>query len=270
MKPGIHDGIPEPQYHADPALSQSQLKVLLDCPARFAWARTQPPKTSDAFDIGTAVHAKVLGVGAPTVVVDAADWRTNAAKAARDEARAAGLVPLLRADAARVDAMAEAVLAHEGARVVLETEGAVEQSMWWTREVDGMSVPMRGRVDKATAYADGWPVLVDLKTSASASPRRFASSVWDFGYHIQRAAYVDGWTRLTQSADGIVPDFLIVVVEKDPPHLPAVYQLDDIATQRGEERYAAALSLFVDCTREDHWPGYADDIVTLPSPRWAS
>ena len=269
-KHGIYGDVPELEYHADPALSQSQLKVLLDCPARFAYERTQPPKTSDAFDLGHAVHAKVLGVGLDVVVVDAKDWRTKAAQEAKAKAHAAGKVPLLASDAARVDAMAEAALKHPGARVVLEAECAVEQSMWWTREVDDLTLNLRGRVDKAAVYADGFPVLVDLKTAVSASPRRFGSAVWDYGYYIQRAVYCDGWSRLAGDLQGIVPDFLIVVVEKDPPHLAAVYRLDDAAVDAGERRYQDALDLYANCTAANHWPGYGDDIETLPSPRWAA
>ena len=59
-------------------------------------------------------------------------------------------------------------------------------------------------------------------------------------------------------------------VEKDPPHLTAVYTLDDIAAHAGRRDYRAALDTFVRCTETGEWPGYSTDIETLPSPRWAS
>lgn len=262
MKPGIHADVPESQYHADPALSQSQLKVLLDCPARFAWERTQPPRTSDAFDLGSAVHAMVLGVGASFVALDFDSWRTKAAQAERDAVREEGKVPLLVADAQRVATMTEAVLAHPGARPLFEAEGGVELSMWWQRD----GVDLRGRVDKATEWGDGTPLLVDLKTSASAAPHRFAKSVYDFGYTVQDAVYRDGWERVT----GARPDFLFVVVEKEPPHFVAVYRLDATAQSAGERDYLHALSLYRQCVEADAWPAYGDDITELPSPRWAA
>ena len=103
--PGIYAGIDETVYHADSdlapelgrSLSQSGAKTLLASPARFAWERDhgRPPK--DAYDLGTLVHALVLRSRDDRIrVVDARDWKTKRAQEARDEARAGGMVPVLR------------------------------------------------------------------------------------------------------------------------------------------------------------------------------
>ena len=101
-------------YHAHPALSQSGAKLLLDCPARFRWEMDNRTER-DAFDIGHAVHAKVLGEGAPIAVIPATG-RTKAEQTAHREAkeaaRAEGKTPVTAEQAAEVDAMAEAVLVH--------------------------------------------------------------------------------------------------------------------------------------------------------------
>ena len=59
------------------------------------------------FDLGTAVHAVLLEGRADLIVsVDAADWRTNAAKAQREDARKEGKLALLAHHADRVLEMA--------------------------------------------------------------------------------------------------------------------------------------------------------------------
>ena len=58
------------------------------------------------FDIGTAAHSLFVGAGEETVVIDAPDYRTKAAKEARDRAHSYGATPVLAKDYARVVEMA--------------------------------------------------------------------------------------------------------------------------------------------------------------------
>ena len=64
---GVYPGIPESVYHADPveasSISSTEAKLILDCPAVLKWRRDHPAKPRPAFDVGSAVHAKVLGTG---------------------------------------------------------------------------------------------------------------------------------------------------------------------------------------------------------------
>lgn len=262
MEPGIYDGIDEMLYHADPALSHSGMKTLLDCPARYDWQRRHPRPDKKEFDLGHAAHAKLLGVGLDVVEVQADDWRTKAAKDQAAEARAAGAVPMLTKEIARVDAMVEAVLAHEGARAILDAADAVEQSMWWTCE---LGVQIRGRVDLVASYADGTPCLVDLKTTTDASPIEWPKTVVKYRYDLQRAVYTDGWRTIT----GESPDFALIVVEKEPPHLTALYRLDLDFLDRGNRLYEQAVRTWIDCTETGQWPGYGTDFVELSPPGWA-
>jgi len=259
---GLVPDFPEPEYHADPALSQSSAKVLLDCPARYKWQLDHPRKDTAAFDVGHAAHAKVLGVGANGSV------STTAAKAFIAEARAAGQVPLKSDVAASVDAMAEAVLTHPMARLILEREGDAEQSAWWTDHADdGTPVACRARFDKVTTTVAGLPALVDLKTtgkSAAASP--FARSVVDFGYDLQDDWYSTGFELIT----GQRPSFVFIVVEKEAPHLVGVHTLDVTFKERGARLRRDALNLYAACVAADSWPAHGDDINVLTPPRWAS
>lgn len=262
---GIYEDVPELEYHADSAFSQSQAKVLLRSPAKYLHSLTNPQPPKREFDFGHAAHARILGVGLDVVTIDAPDWRTKAAKDAADEARAAGKVPLLAHEVAKVDAMALALEDHPEARRILTHPGRAEVSMWWHDERTG--VACRGRVDYLAETPAGL-VNVDYKTTTDASPAGFSRKAADFGYHVQASAYEDGLAHLTGDR---VPCVLIAQ-EKDAPYLVGVHRFSDYDLDRGLDRWRDALDLLVRCRAEDHWPRWAgadSDINELALPAWA-
>ena len=84
LPPGVYDELPAEHYHADPALSASGMKLMLDpgCPALYRYQRDHPPKPKDTFDFGHAFHRLMLGDGARLRVLDYDNWLTKDAKAA--------------------------------------------------------------------------------------------------------------------------------------------------------------------------------------------
>lgn len=268
MKPGILPDVPEVEYHADPAFSQSQAKTLLTCPALYHWQLTHPAPRKREFDFGHAAHKKVLGVGLDVEVVPAdllssdGGVRSNPAKAWVAERETAGILVVKPDVIETVDAMAAAIESHDAARRILACEGEAEQSMWWTDERTG--VECRGRVDFLAATAGGL-INVDYKTTTDASPKGFAKSAGNFGYHVQAAAYGDGLRHLTGED---VPTILIAQ-EKTPPYLVAVYQVSAYDVSTGLTRWREALDTLVDCRARDEWPAYSPDITTLYLPSWA-
>jgi len=261
IAPGIYPDLPEADYHGDRnSLSASGMKKLLDAPAKF-WHSLDNTEHKYVFDFGTAAHRKVLGVGAEIVTVDADDWRSKAAREARDEARADGKVALLAKDAAVVDAMALALESHRLA-AHLFTDGQAELSMFWHDEA--WNVTRRARFD--WLRQDG--IAVDFKTTANGNPNRLPAACHDFGYHIQEAQYRD----VAAGLDAEVSDFVFVFQEKTAPYLVTVARLDPSFVSLGRTRCAEALERFRDCRNSGLWPGYTDDLtdLTISAPRWAS
>lgn len=267
---GLRPGIDETEYHADPALSQSGAKLLLESPARYRWQRDAGEQKRDVFDFGHAAHGKVLGEGRELVIIDADDWRSKAAREAKDAAHAEGKTPLLRKDAAKVDAMAAKIEEHPGASAILRREGVAESSMWWTETVGegwaAFEVPCRGRIDWLTTTADGRPCIVDYKSTADASPDGFAKSAANFRYDMQEHAYRRG----LQANTGDDAAFVFIAQEKEPPFLVGLYVLDADFRIRGEQAWQRALEIYARCASTDTWPGYAPDITELTMPRWAN
>lgn len=251
--------LPEAEYHADrDTLSVSGAKVLLKAPALFRWQQDHPVH-KDVFDVGSAAHKLVLGVGDPIHPISADSWRSKAAQEERDAARAAGEIPLLVADHERVLAMAEALSDHETAMSLL-SGGSPEVSAYATDPHTG--VAMRCRFDYlAEAHA------VDYKSTRDASPEGFARAVANFGYDMQ-----DAWYQLI--ADQIshpLEAFCFIAQEKEPPYLVEVYELDSAFRRRGFDRGVRAREIYAECCETDDWSrGYTGmPYSTLYAPRWA-
>lgn len=253
-------------YHSDPALSSSGARKLLapSCPALYRYERENPPAKT-TFDFGRAAHAAVLGVGGPICIVDAEDWRTKAAREARDEAHAAGQTPLLTADYEKVKAMAAALREHPRAAALLDPEsGRAEVSAFWHDERFG--IDRRARFDwLPDAVTDGVMVMPDYKSTASAEPRKFARSIFDYGYDVQAVFYADA-VRAAGLAE--VVRFVFIAQEKTAPYLTAVYELDDIALAVGRARVDEACATFAECTVSGRWPGYPEEIEYVTAPTW--
>jgi len=266
-EPIIVPDLDEQTYHAHPALSSTGARTLLRVAAKFDWDRTHPVH-KDVFDLGSAVHTMVLGTGWPVDVHDFDNWQTKAARAAKAESRANGRVPLLRKDFEVVEAMAFSVLNDRRARRIFESDGLVEASMF--AEDPATGVPMRARPDFMTPIR-----MVDLKTANDASDDGFARSAADYGYATQEWFYRRVRRIITGEPD---VDFLFVVVEKQPPYLVNVIELDAEFAQIGRSQVERALRTYAECVErygDGPWPGYGnpdepDEPNLIGPPGWLS
>ena len=279
-EPQLVGDMDEDWYHSDPvpealggSLSQSGAKKLLapGCPAIFDWERRHPsPPTSD-MEMGTIVHAMLLGTPQPASVHDFRDWTTKAAKEARAAARDAGKIPVLLHKYAELEAIAQAVLDDDECAGLL-AEGDSEVSVFWQDPEFGTWC--RGRIDRLTWF-DGQPAIVDLKTTSDSSPESFAKSIDKFGYYLQDAWYRDGLAQLL-GCDWQDVEFVFVTVPTDPPYLPMAYRLEALDVPDpwhdvllGRQRNRMAREIYRDCTQAGVWPKWSRDITPLSLPGYA-
>ena len=254
---GIHD-IPAAVYHADPcpepSLSSSIAKLLCLSSARHAWyahPRLNPaarPEEEERFDIGTAAHALLLEGEAAVEIIDAKDWRTNAAKDARDAARAAGKIPLLTNVWADVQAMVASARGqlerHLDGGDEMFAYGQPERTLIW--QEDG-NVWCRARLDWLRHAA-----IDDYKTSASANPDAWSLTLFSMGFDIQAAWYLRGLKAVT----GAEATFRFAVQETYPPYALSVVGLGPDALMLAEKKCLYALETWRECLRTGEWPGY--------------
>ena len=253
--PGIYEGVSNSAYHADPALGSTSLKTLATkTPAHYKYDQ-EHPKTSDAFDLGTAAHSLILeGDESGVKVIDVDDKRGAKWTVPADEARKAGKIPLVSKEWAQVKAMRDAVMAHPVARFLFANHLA-EQSVFW--EEDGLTLKCR---------PDAWKpgTLIDLKTARDANPTTFGKTAHEYGYHQSAAHYIDG----VKAATGEELPFHFVLVEKTEPYLVSVVELDVEAVNLGRQLNDRAKRIYRECVESGNWPGYPNG-QTAYLPAWA-
>lgn len=267
---GVIYDMPDHEYHSRPELSSTGARLLLPefngSPAKFRYRQGHEINTA-AFDLGKAVHAQVLGVGAQAVaypddvLASNGAASTKAAKEWADSIRAEGKIPMKAAELRPVWGMAEAVLAHPTARALFEIPGRREVSVFNT--VD--DVPSRARFDVLTDETPQGVFGIDLKTSARpADADSFTREVVQYGYHLQQE-----WYRDVYRPHGEI-EFVFVVVEATAPYLVAVHRLDIVYTEMGRTLSKVARGIYKECVESGVWPGHPEDVQTISPPVWAA
>lgn len=273
-EPGVYE-LDDATYHQDPvpggSLSSSGARLLLppNAPALYKH-RIANPVTKAAYDFGHVAHRLLLGKGAEFEVIDADNWRTNAAKEAATAAREAGKTPILTKDFEQALAMANAVR-NDPLAGPLFRHGEAEQSLFWRDRRTG--IWLRARLDWLTRSTKGQVLVVDFKTCEHADNEAIRKSVADYGYHQQDPWYLDGVNSLDLNA-GTRAAFLFVFVEKKPPHLVNVVELHPVTRGWGRTLNNEAIDLWIACREHNDWPGYGrdpgepHDINMLELPVW--
>lgn len=263
--PEVIDDLPDIAYHSDrTSLSSSGARLLLppSTPEKFRYAMDHPRPPKREYDFGHVAHRLILGAGSEIAIVDADSWRTNAAKAQADEARAANKVPVLAHVYTEAEAMAARVTEHPVAGSLL-AEGRAEASVYATDPMTGTR--LRARPDWMTNLRSGRLALVDYKTTTNAAPTVFAKSVGSYGYDMQ----ADWYRRVCALASlGDDSAWLFIAQEKTAPYAVSVNELtgDDIRNAGLLNR--RAIDTFARCTDTNHWPGW-DSINLIDLPKWA-
>jgi hypothetical protein len=251
-------------YHADqvadgPTLSASIAKILVNQTPAHAYAahpKLNPvpvkPETKHEWDIGTAAHTLLLeGYDIAYIVEGYDNWKTNAAKDERDEARTNGMVPLLRKEWEEVCAMVDVARAKIAAFPdSLLTDGKTEATLVW--EKDG--VACRSRLDH---LRDDFTLICDYKTSMSADPTWFSErGIYQNGYEIKMAFYLEA----VKAVSGVDAEFVWLVQEKKPPYEFSVVAPGPDVLEVGRQK--------VRCLASGDWPGYATRIHYAELPGW--
>lgn len=285
---GAYADVSAEDYHRNlhllpaPSLSASGAKTLLTKSPLHFWHDSpmnpaRPPEADKPhFNIGKAAHDFVLlserwpehYFVLPEGFSRAKTKQFAAEIEEADAAAESGLTILRHDDAETVKAVA-AVLQKSDLAVACLTNGVAEETLCWQDPRTGAW--LRARPDfRPNSILEKRDVMVvaDLKFVAptNASPDGFAKAIYNFGYHQSAAFYADG----IKATYGHYPTHWVhVVVEKEPPHCVALYELPGEDIERGRILNRRAIDLFARCLSEDRWPGYADEPTPVGLPHWA-
>jgi len=257
-------------YHRHYAVSKSGLDQIAKSPLHY-WARYLDPnrvwpEPTAAMRLGTALHTHVLELDQWDKQIAVAPGDINRrTKEGREqwavfEADAKRKTVITADDAAQVMAMGRAVMRHPAAAMLLGLPGKAETTHMWTDASTGLEC--KCRPDWLT---DDGSIVVDLKTTKSASIQGFKRSIADYRYHVQAGWYLHG----IEQATGKRPDqFIFICVETTAPYAVAVYAADAEMIERGHDQAMRDLAKLAVCKAADHWPSYSDQIETISLPGW--
>lgn len=282
-KAGLYDDIPDDIYHGDPvatpSLSSSVAKAIIAKSPRHAWYAhprlnkallDEVEKPTPAMDAGTAAHKLILGKGREIKEIVADDFKTKAAQQARDDARAAGMVPILSHRMAGVRLQREAFFDQiQGTEVAdLFNDGAGEVTGVWQDLEDTWC---RMRIDWLPKKSrDGGHIkIVDVKTTAgSGAPEDWQRNAFDLGYDLQNAFYQRGLRELIPGVRSI--EMFFVVLEQDAPNGLSIHKFGGQAYAEAEACVDMAITLWSTCLSQDKWPGYEAATTHIDPPKWRS
>jgi hypothetical protein len=258
------------EYHAHPAISRSRLEVISRSPFHYfsQYLAPNPPTREEttALKMGTLGHCAILEPDEldHRYIVRPAnlDMRTKAGKEWADSVPP-GLIQISAEQRKAAESMRSSILTLPDVASAL-SRGYAEPSIFYPHPEFDFEVKIRP--DWVHECGDGDVIIVDLKTTSDASPREFARSVANHGYHRQAAFYSDVFEKATGQH---VLAFVFAVVESSYPFTPACYMLDDDAMRKGRSLYHADLQLLKHCMRENVWPAYGNEMQVLSLPSWA-
>ena len=291
-KPCIVRGMPSEVYHSMPALSNSGLKTLLDCPAKYYYKYLSGEyeyKEKPSFKIGKAAHMYLLE---GRKEFEKVYWHNPYSEFKKDELvkklqelgyddsikkflvtdlmemllDKEGIEPkaihLTKSELNQVVCMTRNALNDKRAKNALSQKGEPELSIFWQDEKTG--VWLKCRPDFLPYDCN---IVPDYKTAESVRPEEFYKSFIKYGYYIQAAMYRMGIKAVT----GVdVDSFFFIAQEKEPPYITQFYnpRQEDFITW-GEKKIYAAIEKYKECESTGIWNTYSDRIIELriePAP----
>ena len=262
MKTGIHYGLPMTDYLAIDALSSGVCHALLSLsPAHAKYHKDNPDESNSAMDIGTVAHKILLeGNQDGIVIVDADDWRTKAAKEARDAAHAAGQIPILSAKMPLILNMVDAAKTFVASSEIAGTfdAGKPEVTLIW--DDDGVSCKAR-----PDFLPDDHSIILHVKTTqGSAEPESWIrNQLFGNGYDVAAIFYEDGALQL-----GIDSESIFLVIEQNAPYGCSLIGLDPMTRENAQRKVQRAIDSWRACNVMGRWPCYPSQICYAETPPW--
>jgi hypothetical protein len=255
------------EYRGQPAdaisMASSDAMTLTDStPAHLQAKWADDSDDSKEADLGTIIHTLILEPHrkeASIAIIDAADWKTKAAQTARDDARAAGLTPILPKHLKQAEGAVAAVAAHPVAAQLL-SKGAAEQS--WFAKDKATGLYLKARTDFFTTDR----IILDLKSVASAAPDFLQRRVYDGGWFQQSPWYCDVVERVDGSP---AKGYAWIIVEQKPPHSVVVRMPTNTMLAHGHRLNQRAFATFAQCVKRNEWPSYSQTVEELGLPSFA-
>lgn len=253
---GFYPGMDFDEYLASDALSSSMARLLTKHVPAKAIELARNGKPTKAMNLGSAVHAHVLGTG-PRLIVWEHDGRTREGKlerkAAADDLATGDALAVTATELEQIVGMAAALRAHPEVAEILDRAQAEVSAFW----LEG-NVRCRARFDLID-HDGAW----DYKSTQDCTRRGFSKAMANFGYHQQADLYERALVALDHPAAGKQMRF--ICQESEPPYLVQIHWVDEEAQDVAKQLNNRAIAEYEAAARTGEWPGF-ESIYSGPAP----
>jgi hypothetical protein len=242
-------------------LSPSIAATLIARTPKHAWREhslggAEEREATELMRRGKLFDRLLFGVGPEIVVVDAADWRTKAAKEARDAAEAERKIAVLAHKHAEVQAAADGInrlLLDHG---INHLSGQCQHPVVWSS--DGVSC--KGYLDLLFLNSDT-ATIYDLKVVDDASVIKL-----DMRASLQATAYPEAIETLFPHLAGRVT-MQFIIAEADGWDM-RLAEPDGQLRALGASRWRRAVTTWGECLRTGVFPGYPREVTRVAVKPW--
>ena len=273
---GIHHGVPFATYRAcdmsnsdnintcaGKSVSKSLITDFIKDPALW---RSKPPKKQTAAMQGGSIFDCLLttpdAFDEQYVVSPYDAFRTNEAKAWRDEMEATGTSVITQDQLEVAEKQLQAVQSKPEAAELLD--GCAFQVAF--RHKTKHPFWSKGLID---VLPDDGETIVDIKTCeprALESHRAMMQHILTWGYHIQAGCYCEGYSHVSGEERH---KFKFIFVGSSAPYTCAVVELPLSAILFGAEVYRNGVKQLAQCLETNRWPSIWDGTIEIDLPEYA-
>lgn len=257
----IYENLPQDEYFAIEAASNSGLKDVRRSPAHF---RYRPQKeATPAMAMGTHLHMALLEperfAKHYVVATEALDKRSAYYKGLVKDVGADRVLTL--SDHNKLIGMQNSAYANKRFAAYMAAPGRNELSVVTVDNVTG--APIKCRFDR---IGDS-NFALDIKKCRDARGDKFSRSITDYGYYMQIAFYSHVWFCETGEK---LKEFPLIAIEEEAPHGVICHDLDEIALELGRVHFREALNTYARCLESGVWPGYQEESEFTSVTSWAA
>jgi hypothetical protein len=217
------------------------------------------PDDDKKYDLGNVCHTLLLGRGKRIIPLNFDDYRTKAAREARDAALGTYRVPVLTKILEKAHEMREAAEKQMGGPMVGQGEVCAcwdDGATWFRTKIDMLSE------DKRTVW--------DYKTTSQVmSQDALASKMVSDGWDIQAAMHERALTYFEPHAAGLSSHYFLVQ-EASRPFALFTCRLSEGSLHAGRQKLARADKTWRLCMHTNIWPGPSRNVNILEMPAWAA
>lgn len=226
-------------------ISASDIKNFMTSPKKYYYEKYQKKRSEDErhFPIGSAIHEKILEpemFDHNFIVFPKIDKRTKDGKEQYKSflEKAEGKTIIFQDEYDVVEKASESARKNHTFLEMIK-DGYKEVSCYTVDEKTGLKIKVRPDI-----LSKSKSNIIDVKSCLDSSPKKFKSDVYNYGYAISAAFYLNFLER---------EDYIFAAIEKNQPYHLSLFVLSDDFIDYGKTQFRTGLDLIKWSYENNYW-----------------